>query len=71
LSIFPVSKTAKSIENKIVAETESEIERQVQIITKIGAISIAARLLNISSSKASSMYFSPAPITANARIIKI
>ena len=71
LSIFPVNKTANSIENKIIAETESKSDKQIQIITTTGAISTAIFLLNRSSSKASSIYFNPPPIIAKARIIEI
>ena len=47
---FPVNKTANSIENKIIAETESKNDKQIQIITTTGggAISTAIFLLNLS-----------------------
>ncbi len=71
LSTFPPIKTERRIEKRIVCDAVSFIANIPATITKIGAVNIAFFLLNKSSSKASSMYFSPPPIIAKARIIKI
>lgn len=71
LSTFPPIKTERRIEKRIVCDAVSFIANIHAIITMICAITIAFFLLNLSSSKASSIYFSPAPIIAKARMIAI
>ncbi|MCW3132973.1 MAG: hypothetical protein N2V78_01385 [Methanophagales archaeon] len=71
LSTFPPIKTERRIEKRMVCAAVSFIANITAIITKMGAIDIAFFLLNKSSSKASSIYFSPPPIIAKARIITI